>query len=104
MDTQKLFAERIGGESFGTSNEIYKFEKIKRAKAAAKAKQPDVELLDFGVWEPDMNRPALYQPEVEKYADAAQHDIGCPHADRRRECPRFTQRPSHGEQNVIGQK
>ncbi len=42
MNTQKLFASRIGGESFGTSNEIYKFEKIKRAKAAAKARRPEI--------------------------------------------------------------
>ena len=32
---QQLFAERIGGRNFGKSTEIYKFEKIKRAKRAA---------------------------------------------------------------------
>ena len=37
MDITKLYADRIGGEAFGTSTEIYKFEKIKRAKAAARA-------------------------------------------------------------------
>ncbi len=58
MDLQQLFAERIGGAKFGQSNEIYKFEKIKRAKAAAKAARPDVELLDFGVGEPDQIAPA----------------------------------------------
>ncbi len=57
MDVQKLFAERIGGVRFGTSNEIYKFEKIKRAKAAARAARPAVELLDFGVGEPDQIAP-----------------------------------------------
>ena len=31
---QKMFAERIGGDQFGKSNVIYKFEKIKRANRA----------------------------------------------------------------------
>lgn len=50
---QSLFAERIGGASFGKGTAIYKFEKIKRAKAAAKREHPDVELIDMGVGEPD---------------------------------------------------
>ncbi len=50
---QKLFAERIGGETFGKSTVIYKFEKIKRAKAAAMAAHPDMEIIDMGVGEPD---------------------------------------------------
>lgn len=50
---QKRFAERIGGATFGKSTKIYKFEKIKRAKAAAQQAHPGVELLDFGVGEPD---------------------------------------------------
>jgi LL-diaminopimelate aminotransferase len=50
---QGRFAERIGGAKFGKSTKIYKFEKIKRAKAAAQKAQPGVELLDFGVGEPD---------------------------------------------------
>ena len=29
---QKMFAERIGGQNYGKGTEIYKFEKIKRAK------------------------------------------------------------------------
>ena len=33
---QDLFAERIGGANYGKDTAIYKFEKIKRAKAAAK--------------------------------------------------------------------
>ncbi len=32
---QNLFAERIGGKSYGKGTEIYKFEKIKRAKRGA---------------------------------------------------------------------
>ena len=50
---QNLFAERIGGDQFGKDTAVYKFEKIKRAKAAAQAAHPDVELIDMGVGEPD---------------------------------------------------
>ena len=50
---QELFAERIGGNQYGKSTAIYKFEKIKRAKKAAKAANPDIELIDMGVGEPD---------------------------------------------------
>ncbi len=50
---QGLFAERLGGSSFGKDTKIYKFEKIKRAKAAAMAADPSREILDFGVGEPD---------------------------------------------------
>jgi LL-diaminopimelate aminotransferase len=46
-------AERLGGISFGASTEIYKFELIKRAKAAAIKENPGVELIDMGVGEPD---------------------------------------------------
>jgi LL-diaminopimelate aminotransferase len=46
-------ADRLGGKSFGKSTEIYKFELIKRAKAAAKLAHPDIKLIDMGVGEPD---------------------------------------------------
>jgi len=46
-------SDRLGGENFGKSTVIYKFELIKRAKAAAKKAHPDVELIDMGVGEPD---------------------------------------------------
>jgi LL-diaminopimelate aminotransferase len=46
-------SERLGGASFGKSTEIYKFEVIKRAKAAAKKAHPDQKLIDMGVGEPD---------------------------------------------------
>ncbi|NLB56054.1 MAG: LL-diaminopimelate aminotransferase [Lentisphaerae bacterium] len=69
MDIQKLFAERIGGETFGTSTEIYKFEKIKRAKAAALAAHPGVELLDFGVGEPDQMAPTAIRRALKKEVD-----------------------------------
>ncbi len=66
---QKLFAERIGGASFGLSSEIYKFEKIKRAKAAARKARPEVELLDFGVGEPDCMAPAPIRRALKKAVD-----------------------------------
>jgi LL-diaminopimelate aminotransferase len=50
---QQQFAERIGGANYGKDTAIYKFEKIKRAKAAAKKDFPDLELIDMGVGEPD---------------------------------------------------
>ncbi len=50
---QNLFAERIGGSQFGKDTTIYKFEKIKRAKLAARRAHPDVEIIDMGVGEPD---------------------------------------------------
>src|SRR5438128_571937 len=50
---QELFAERIGGAKYGKGSEIYKFEKIKRAKRAALAAHPERKLLDFGIGEND---------------------------------------------------
>ncbi|MEN1678100.1 MAG: LL-diaminopimelate aminotransferase [Planctomycetota bacterium] len=50
---QQLFANRIGGDQYGKSNAIYKFEKIKRAKRKAIADYPDRRLLDFGIGEND---------------------------------------------------
>ncbi|MFH0908297.1 MAG: LL-diaminopimelate aminotransferase [bacterium] len=69
MDLQSLFAERIGGAKFGASNEIYKFEKIKRAKAAALEARPDLELLDFGVGEPDQMAPAAIREALKMAVD-----------------------------------
>jgi LL-diaminopimelate aminotransferase len=75
---QALFAHRIGGSHFGGSTKIYKFEKIKRAKAEALKKNPTTELLDFGVGEPDeMAFPMVVEalriecakPENKGYAD-----------------------------------
>ncbi len=50
---QQLIAERMGGDQFGKSTVIYKFEKIKRAKRAAMEARPDVAIIDMGVGEPD---------------------------------------------------
>ncbi|MBN1420003.1 MAG: LL-diaminopimelate aminotransferase [Planctomycetes bacterium] len=56
-----LYAARIGGGRFGKGTAIYKFEKIKRAKAKAiedaKQRGIDLEILDFGVGEPDDMAP-----------------------------------------------
>ena len=46
-------SDRLGGLNFGKSTVIYKFELIKRAKAAAKLAHPDIKLIDMGVGEPD---------------------------------------------------
>ena len=50
---QQLFAERIGGANYGKGTEIYKFEKIKRAKRKALAEHPERKLIDFGIGEND---------------------------------------------------
>jgi LL-diaminopimelate aminotransferase len=50
---QSLFADRIGGASYGMGTEIYKFEKIKRAKRAVLVAHPERQLLDFGIGEND---------------------------------------------------
>lgn len=54
---QRLFAERIGGAQYGKGTEIYKFEKIKRAKRKALAEFPDRPLIDFGIGENDSMAP-----------------------------------------------
>ncbi len=69
MNTQDLFAERIGGASFGTIDAVYKFAKIKQAKAAAHAARPDVQLLDFGVGEPDQRAPSVIRRALKKAVD-----------------------------------
>jgi len=50
---QSLFAERLGGVNYGKGTEIYKFEKIKRAKRAVLTAHPERQLLDFGIGEND---------------------------------------------------
>jgi LL-diaminopimelate aminotransferase len=54
---QTLFADRIGGVNYGKGSEIYKFEKIKRAKRKALADFPNRPLLDFGIGENDAMAP-----------------------------------------------
>ncbi|TWT80928.1 LL-diaminopimelate aminotransferase [Planctomycetes bacterium CA13] len=75
---QKLFADRIGGVNYGKDTEIYKFEKIKRAKRKALADHPERKLLDFGIGENDSMADAsirkvmneeVNKPENRGYAD-----------------------------------
>lgn len=75
---QQLFADRIGGADYGKGTEIYKFEKIKRAKRKALAEHPDRQLLDFGIGENDDMAAAAVRakmceevnlPENRGYAD-----------------------------------
>jgi LL-diaminopimelate aminotransferase len=71
-------SDRLGGLNFGKSTVIYKFELIKRAKAAAKLVHPDIKLIDMGVGEPDWPADELVvkslaeeagKPENRWYAD-----------------------------------
>jgi LL-diaminopimelate aminotransferase len=75
---QSLFAQRIGGASYGKGSEIYKFEKIKRAKRKAVAEHPERQLIDFGIGENDAMADAavrrrmaeeINRPENLGYAD-----------------------------------
>jgi len=75
---QQLFAERIGGAAYGKTAEIYKFEKIKRAKRKALAEHPERKLLDFGIGENDemaaesvrrVMAEEINKPENRGYAD-----------------------------------
>src|SRR5436309_6528109 len=66
---QSLFAERIGGNGYGKGTEIYKFEKIKRAKRAALAAHPERRLLDFGIGENDDMADPLVRDVLKREAD-----------------------------------
>jgi LL-diaminopimelate aminotransferase len=66
---QTLFAERIGGASYGKGTEIYKFEKIKRAKRKALADHPDRQLLDFGIGENDEMADPLVRDVLKREVD-----------------------------------
>lgn len=79
---QGLLAERIGGRRFGKETQIYKFERIKRAKAAALKAHPGKELLDLGVGEPDeMAAPGVVevmQKETARSENRGYADNGIP--------------------------
>src|SRR6201997_4104096 len=66
---QELFAERIGGAKYGKGSEIYKFEKIKRAKRAALAAHPERQLLDFGIGENDAMADPLVRDVLKREVD-----------------------------------
>jgi len=91
---QKLFAERIGGENYGKSTAIYKFEKIKRAKRAAIADFPDRTIVDFGIGENDeMAPPSVRQTmkaEIDKLENRGYADNGI--AEYREAAARYMER------------
>ncbi|MDG2384377.1 MAG: LL-diaminopimelate aminotransferase [Pirellulaceae bacterium] len=75
---QQLFADRIGGANYGKGTDIYKFEKIKRAKRQALDDYPQRSIIDFGIGENDSMAAArvreqmtheINQPENRGYAD-----------------------------------
>ncbi len=66
---QSLFAARIGGANYGKGTEIYKFEKIKRAKRKALAEHPDRKLLDFGIGENDDMAPTVVREKLKAEVD-----------------------------------
>src|SRR6202162_2609144 len=77
---QSMFAERIGGVNYGKGTEIYKFEKIKRAKRAVLAAHPERALLDFGIGEnDDMADPSVREVgkrEIDKRESRGYADNG----------------------------
>ena len=91
---QSLFAERIGGIHYGKDNEIYKFEKIKRAKRKALADHPERTLLDFGIGENDsMAAPSIREAmslEINKPENRGYMDNGTP--DFKQAVARFMKR------------
>ncbi len=79
---QSLFADRIGGPSYGKGTEIYKFEKIKRAKRKALADHPERKLIDFGIGENDemaaANVRQVMAAEIDKPENRGYSDNGIP--------------------------
>lgn len=66
-------SERLGGVNFGKSAVIYKFEIIKRAKAAARKAHPEVELIDMGVGEPDWPADSIVVKALAEEAGKAEN-------------------------------
>jgi LL-diaminopimelate aminotransferase len=66
---QSLFADRIGGAGYGKGTEIYKFEKIKRAKRAVLAAHPERPVLDFGIGENDQMADPLVREVAKREID-----------------------------------
>jgi LL-diaminopimelate aminotransferase len=66
---QSRFAERIGGVNYGKGTEIYKFERIKRAKRAVLAAHPERTLLDFGIGENDEMADPLVREGMKREID-----------------------------------
>lgn len=110
---QQLFAQRIGGARYGKGTEIYKFEKIKRAKRQALAAHPERALIDFGIGENDEMAPALVRrrmaEEIDRPENRGYADNGI--AEFKEAAARFMQRelgveldPLREVNHVIGSK
>lgn len=76
-----IFAQRIGGENFEAEGGSYKFAKIKEAKKRALSNNPGLEILDFGLGEPDqMANEAVVNAlaeEARKWTNRVYPDHGC---------------------------
>ena len=100
---QTLFADRIGGANYGKGSEIYKFEKIKRAKRKALSEHPERQLLDFGIGEnDDMAPPSVRErlkSEVEKVENRGYADNGI--AAYKEAAARFMMRQFHVELDAV---
>ena len=70
---QGLFADRIGGASYGKGTEIYKFEKIKRAKRAVMTAHPERPILDFGIGENDDMADVLVRDVAKREIDKVEN-------------------------------
>ena len=87
---QSLFADRIGGANYGKGTQIYKFEKIKRAKRAALADHPERKLLDFGIGENDDMADPIVRDTLKREVDKLENrgyaiTAGQAHAARNRD-------------------
>ncbi len=91
---QSRFADRIGGANYGKGTEIYKFEKIKRAKRKAVAEHPERRLIDFGIGENDEMAPegvrAAMTREIQRPENRGYSDNGI--AEYKEAAARFMQR------------
>src|SRR5262245_33476911 len=91
---QSRFAQRIGGANYGKGTEIYKFEKIKRAKRKALADHPQRRLIDFGIGENDEMAPesvrAVMSREISRPENRGYSDNGI--AEFKEAAARFMQR------------
>ncbi|MDO5580232.1 MAG: LL-diaminopimelate aminotransferase [Planctomycetia bacterium] len=102
---QKLFADRIGGINYGKDTEIYKFEKIKRAKRKALADFPDRHLIDFGIGENDeMAAPSVrkvMEEELNKRENRGYADNGC--IEYKQAVARFMKRRFHVDLDPVSE-
>jgi LL-diaminopimelate aminotransferase len=102
---QALFADRIGGLQYGKGNEIYKFEKIKRAKRKALADFPNRGLLDFGIGENDSMADSKVREQLAVEANRPENrgymDNGV--ADYKEAVCRFMKREFQVELNPVTQ-